>query len=86
MNSGTTAALMNTVRKDAQSDGPKLTARQREVVALVAQGHTNSQIAEALFLSEQTVKNHLYQINEKLGLSGRVELAHYAIEHDLAKN
>ena len=86
LNSGTTAALMNAVRRDAQSDGPKLTARQREVVALVAQGHTNSQIADALFLSEQTVKNHLYQINEKLGLSGRVELAHYAIEHDLAKN
>ena len=86
LDGGTTAALMNSVRKDAQSTGPTLTDRQKEVVALVAQGRTNGQIAEALFLSEQTVKNHLYQITEKLGLSGRVELAHYAIEHGLTKH
>ncbi len=86
LDSGTTAALMSSLRKDTQEVGPTLTNRQREVVALVAEGHTNSQIAEALFLSEQTVKNHLYQINEKLGLSGRVELAHYAIEHGLTKH
>ena len=86
LDSGTTAALMNSACKDAQSDGPTLTDRQREVVTLLARAFTNSEIAEALFLSEQTVKNHLYQINEKLGLSGRVELAHYAIEHGLAKN
>ena len=51
---------------------------------MLTQAFTNGEIAEALFLSEQTVKNHLYQINEKLGLSGRVEIAHYAIEHGLA--
>ncbi len=83
LDSGTTAALMSSVRKDTQGDGPTLTDRQKEVVALVAQGRTNGQIAKVLFLSKQTVKNHLYQITEKLGLSGRVELAHYAIEHDL---
>ncbi len=86
LDSATTAALMNSVRKDSESTGPSLTDRQKEVVALVAQGRTNGQIAEALFLSEQTVKNHLYQITEKLGLSGRVELAHYAIQHGLTRN
>ncbi len=83
--SRTTAALMNSLRQNGQTDRPPLTERQQEVVALVADGRSNSQIAEALFLSEQTVKNHLYQINDKLGLSGRVALAHYAIEHGLAK-
>ena len=85
LDSGTTATLMNSLRKDGQTDRPTLTERQQEVVALVADGRTNSQIAEALFVSEQTVKNHLYQISDKLGLSGRVELAHYAFEHGLAK-
>lgn len=85
LDSGTTAALMNSVRQDKDREGPTLTDRQREVAGLVAQGRTNCQIAKELFLSEQTVKNHLYQITEKLGLSGRVELAHYAIEHGLTK-
>ena len=85
LDGGTTAALMNSIRQDKDRKGPTLTDRQREVVGLVAQGRTNGQIAKELFLSEQTVKNHLYQITEKLGLSGRVELAHYAIEHGLTK-
>ena len=85
LDSGTTAALMNSVRQDKDREGPTLTDRQREVAGLVAQGRTNCQIAKEVFLSEQTVKNHLYQITEKLGLSGRVELAHYAIEHGLTK-
>ena len=85
LDSGTTAALMNSLLKNGQTDRPTLTERQQEVVTLVADGRTNSQIAEALFVSEQTVKNHLYRINDKLGLSGRVELAHYAVEHGLAK-
>lgn len=65
--------------------GDTLTEREREVLALVAKGLTNRQIAEALFLSEKTARNHLSHILEKLGLSRRSEAAVYAVEHRLVK-
>lgn len=51
-----------------------LTAREREVVLLVAEGHTNHGIAVQLNLSEHTVRNYLFRIFDKLGVSNRVEL------------
>jgi DNA-binding NarL/FixJ family response regulator len=60
-----------------------VTQREREVVALLVQGLRNRDIAERLFLSEQTVKNHLSNIFVKLGVSDRLELALYAIDHGL---
>ncbi|HEV7128925.1 MAG TPA: response regulator transcription factor [Ktedonobacterales bacterium] len=67
--------------------GPEdaLTEREREVLALVAKGFTNRQIAETLCLSEKTARNHLSHILEKLGLSRRSEAAVYAVEHQLLK-
>ena len=52
-----------------------LTDRQREVAELVGRGHTNRDIATALFLSEKTVERHLARIFDKLGVSRRTELA-----------
>jgi DNA-binding NarL/FixJ family response regulator len=52
-------------------------------VQLVAQGFRNKEIGEKLFISEQTVKNHLHNIFDKLGVSDRLELALYAIHHRL---
>src|SRR6202166_1539337 len=46
-----------------------LSAREREIVALVAQGYKNKEMAEKMFISEQTVKNHLHNIFDKLGVS-----------------
>ncbi|GLV57162.1 DNA-binding response regulator [Dictyobacter sp. S3.2.2.5] len=63
--------------------GDDLTDREREVLALVARGYTNKQIAEALYLSEKTARNHVSHILEKLGLSRRSEAAAYAVEHKL---
>jgi DNA-binding NarL/FixJ family response regulator len=60
-----------------------LSQREREVVALVAQGLKNKEMAERLFISEQTVKNHLHNIFDKLGVSDRLELALYAIHNNL---
>jgi DNA-binding NarL/FixJ family response regulator len=60
-----------------------LSEREREVVFLVAQGFRNKEMAAKLFVSEQTVKNHMHAIYEKLGLSDRLELAMYAIHHNL---
>ena len=63
-----------------------LSQREREIVALVAQGFKNKEIAERMFISEQTVKNHLHNIFDKLGVSDRLELALYAIHHNLHDN
>ena len=50
-----------------------LTKREYEVLALVAQGFTNRQIATALFISENTVQNHLRSIFDKLGVTSRIQ-------------
>ncbi|HLI09577.1 MAG TPA: response regulator transcription factor [Ktedonobacteraceae bacterium] len=70
---------------DALATGPgsELTAREREVLALVARGYTNKQIAEKLFVSEKTARNHVSHILEKLGLSRRSQAAAFAVEHKL---
>jgi DNA-binding NarL/FixJ family response regulator len=60
-----------------------LSARERQVVELVSQGFKNKEIAQRMFISEQTVKNHLHNIFDKLGVSDRLELALYAIHKNL---
>src|SRR6266853_1867761 len=62
---------------------PVRSDREKEIVQLVAQGYRNKEIGEKLFISEQTVKNHLHNIFDKLGVSDRLELALYAIHHRL---
>lgn len=62
-----------------------LTAREREVLRLVASGATNKEIAAALTLTENTVKNHLRNILEKLHLENRVQAAAYALKMGLNK-
>ncbi len=59
-----------------------LSNREHEVAALVVQGFLNKEIAERLFISEQTVKNHLHNIFEKLGVSNRLELALYVMQSE----
>ena len=60
-----------------------LTAREVEVLALIAGGKTNRSIAEALFISEKTVARHVSNIFTKLGLSSRSAATAYAYEHKL---
>jgi predicted ATPase/DNA-binding NarL/FixJ family response regulator/DNA-binding XRE family transcriptional regulator len=62
-----------------------LTARQAEVLRLLADGLSNKQIAARLYLSPGTVDRHLATIYRKLGLGGRVDAARYAVEHGLAQ-
>lgn len=64
-------------------DRSPLSQREREIVGLVAQGYKNKEMAEKMFISEQTVKNHLHNIFDKLGVSDRLELALYAIHKGL---
>ncbi len=60
-----------------------LTDREREVLTLVARGRKNREIAELLFISENTVKNHVRNILDKLHLHSRVEAAMYAVRTNL---
>lgn len=60
-----------------------LSERQLEVLRLIALGHTNTQIAEQLFLSVRTVETHRAHIQQRLGLTQRSELVKYALERNL---
>jgi len=62
-----------------------LTDRERQVVALIAEGLKNKQIAERLFISPTTVTHHLSSVYSKLGVKDRLELVVYAFAHKLAK-
>lgn len=63
-----------------------LTQRERQIVALVALGNTNRQISDILGISAETVKRHLVNIFDKVGMSNRLELAMFAIENGIASN
>ncbi len=94
LDSHTTAAVMRQFSTGLEGSGSgglgakgrersPLSTREREIVALVAQGYKNKEMAEKMFISEQTVKNHLHNIFDKLGVSDRLELALYAIHKGL---
>jgi two-component system NarL family response regulator len=63
--------------------GPRLTGRELEVLRLVAQGMSNKEIASELFISENTVKNHVRNILEKLHLHSRMEAVVYAVREKI---
>jgi DNA-binding CsgD family transcriptional regulator len=62
---------------------PRLSARERELVTLVAQGRTNAQIAEQLFISVRTVSSHLDRIRDKTGCRRRADLTRLALQAGL---
>jgi NarL family two-component system response regulator LiaR len=66
-------------------DSPQLTERELEVTRLVSQGRSNREIAQALVISEKTVKAHVSNILGKLGLDDRTQIAIYAIKHGLVE-
>lgn len=85
---GAVTALINDyLRRAHGGEEPRdpLTARENQVVKLVAENYTNRQIAEALAISEKTVERHRSNILEKLGMRDRVELTRYAIRNGLVE-
>lgn len=94
LDSNTTAAVIRQFASPAdfpaahsngkpQRERTQLSQREREIIVLIAQGYKNKEIAEKMFITEQTVKNHLHNIFDKLGVSDRLELALYAIHNSL---
>ncbi|MBK8981175.1 MAG: response regulator transcription factor [Ignavibacteria bacterium] len=81
-----TCSLFSQIVSDAVSDPKKsklirsfkMTKRERQVIALVADGYSNKEIGEKLFLSPFTVKSHVHNILEKLAMHNRVEIANFA--------
>jgi DNA-binding NarL/FixJ family response regulator len=83
-----TASAQQTLIRDFldRGDHPEeLSSREKEVVKLVAEAHTNKEIAEILHLSEKTVESHRARVLQKLGMRDRVELVRYAIRRGLVE-
>jgi DNA-binding NarL/FixJ family response regulator len=66
-----------------KSDASPISDRERDVLRLVARGHTYKQVGEELFIAEKTVENHVRNILAKLQLSRKQELIRYAVEHGI---
>jgi DNA-binding NarL/FixJ family response regulator len=78
-------AVDSAPRRPAERQGPigGLSPRQQEVLAMVAEGHSNKAIAEALYVSPNTVKTHVASLLSKLHADSRVQLAAIATRHAL---
>jgi DNA-binding NarL/FixJ family response regulator len=83
LGAGVDLARAQALSRYAPEPAGGLTARELQVLRLVATGKTNRLIAADLFLSEKTVARHLSNIFTKLGLSSRAAATAYAYEHDL---
>ena len=77
------ARLRDLTAKEEDRESALLSEREKEVLALVAQGRTNREIAAELVISENTARNHVSRILGKLGLTRRSEAATFAARHGL---
>ena len=79
------AQLISELKPASRDSQPNLTPRERQIVALIVEGCTNKDIARTVGTSEQVIKNYLGDIFDKLGVFNRLELALYALDHNLAQ-
>jgi two-component system nitrate/nitrite response regulator NarL len=83
------SSLVDALRGMTSPTGPAkkfgLTARELEVIGTIVAGYANKDIAQKFGISEQTVKHHLTNIFDKLGISNRLELALFAVNHHLVQ-
>jgi two-component system response regulator NreC len=73
-------------RVETEQRQDKLSKRETQILALIAQGYTNLRIADVLGISPRTVETHRSRITSKLGIKNRAQLVRYAIEQDLIPN
>jgi DNA-binding NarL/FixJ family response regulator len=74
---------VTSIRQQAAHDQPGLTKRELEILQLVAEGHSNGELARMLWVTEQTVKFHLSNIYRKLDVANRTEASRWAQLHGL---
>lgn len=77
------AEVRRSIQKGEEATFSELTSQEMQVLALIAEGKTNREIAGTLFLSEGTIRNYVSNILSKLAVSNRAEAAAYAIQHNL---
>jgi DNA-binding NarL/FixJ family response regulator len=80
-----TRLVFSSVRNDQSLESSELTMREKEVLSLIAKGYDNLRIAENLTITEGTVKNHVSNIYDKIGVSSRAEAVAWAWEHGMGK-
>jgi DNA-binding NarL/FixJ family response regulator len=78
--------MRRAIKKEEATAFDELTIQEKQVLMLITEGKTNREIADALFLSEGTVRNYVSSVLSKLGVSNRAEAAAYAIQHHLKDN
>jgi RNA polymerase sigma factor (sigma-70 family) len=78
--------MRRAIKREEATAFDELTDQEKQVLMLITEGKTNREIAEALFLSEGTVRNYVSSVLSKLGVSNRAEAAAYAIQHHLKDN
>jgi DNA-binding NarL/FixJ family response regulator len=88
LDADTAAAVIQQVatpawNNEARPRNSRLSRREREIIALIAKGYTDKQLAHKMLITGQTVKNHLQNVFYKLGASDRLEPAVYAIDNGL---
>jgi DNA-binding NarL/FixJ family response regulator len=80
-----TALIRDYLQRNQGSDNPILTAREEEIVKLIAEGYSSRAIADTLVISEKTVDRHRANILQKLGMRDRLELTRFAIRAGLVE-
>ena len=76
-------ALLHSLTASSQHEGAALTVRERQIVRLIAEGHSNKAIAELLNISHKTVETHKAKVMRKLDLSSSAALVRYAVRNKL---
>lgn len=76
---------MRQTPQDAKDPVAALTSRQREVLQLLAEGHSAKEIAASLAISVRTVEFHKYHLMETLGIDSNAGLVHFAIKHGIVE-
>lgn len=73
-------------RNDKKNEDTRLTKREKDVLLLLVRGHSNKDMADVMFISEKTVKNHLTSIFKKLGVKDRTQAAVYALKNRIIED
>ncbi len=81
--SGEVGQVLHDYQRSAKIEIPELTRREKEILALIAEGYTNPQMAERLFVSQFTVDSHRKNLMAKLGVKNTATLIKFAVEHKL---